>query len=143
MVGVGQRREEPSDEEAAPTAALWEPSLVHPTVSTYRKMADQIEKDLANMEARYTNPARKMGEQSTLGLTLAWIERSGSAAARQPRPNMISTPPPPLQYKGGAVPGGAAQSDSGEPTTEARQAADTAEALFTVDTVPDEGDGSC
>jgi hypothetical protein len=119
------------------------------TVSTYRKMADQIEKDLANMEARYTNPARytiparKTGEQSTLGLTLAWIERRGSAAARQPRPDMIFTPPPPLQYKGGAVPGGAAQSNSGEPTTEARQAADIVEALFTVDTVPDEGDGSC
>jgi lysophospholipase L1-like esterase len=59
MVGVGQRREEPSDEEAAKTAALWGPDPVHPTAAAYRVIAEALDTDAANPDARYTNPGRK------------------------------------------------------------------------------------
>jgi hypothetical protein len=58
MIGVGQRKQEPSDEEAAKTAALWGPNPVHPSSAAYRKMADCIMDDINNPEARYTNPAK-------------------------------------------------------------------------------------
>ncbi len=58
MIGVGQRKEEPSDEEAAASAALWGIDPVHPTGAAYRVIADNIEKDLANPDAKYTNPPR-------------------------------------------------------------------------------------
>jgi hypothetical protein len=58
MVGVGQRREEPSDEEAAKTAAMWGPDPVHPTGAAYRVIAESLETDAANPDARYTNPGR-------------------------------------------------------------------------------------
>ncbi len=59
MVGVGQRRSEPSDEEAALSAALWGMDPVHPTTAAYRQMAELIKADLANHDARYTNPIQK------------------------------------------------------------------------------------
>jgi hypothetical protein len=59
MIGVGQRKEEPTDKEAAKTAALWGSDPVHPTTAAYRMMADHIEQDLLNRDARYTNPARR------------------------------------------------------------------------------------
>jgi hypothetical protein len=58
MVGVGQRRQEPTDEEAAKTAALWGPDPVHPTGAAYRMMADSLESDIGNTESRYTNPGK-------------------------------------------------------------------------------------
>jgi hypothetical protein len=36
MIGVGQRRQEPSDEEAAKAAAVWGSDPVHPTSAAYR-----------------------------------------------------------------------------------------------------------
>jgi hypothetical protein len=57
MIGVGQCNEEPSDEEAAKTAALWGSDPVHPTTAAYCMMVDHIEQDLLNSNARYTNPA--------------------------------------------------------------------------------------
>jgi lysophospholipase L1-like esterase len=57
MISVGQRKEEPTDEVAAKTAALWGSDPVHPTTAAYRMMADHIEQDLLNSDARYTNPA--------------------------------------------------------------------------------------
>jgi hypothetical protein len=53
MVGIGQRQEEPSDEEAAATVALWGAHPVHPTGAAYRV------KELANGEAKYTNPPKQ------------------------------------------------------------------------------------
>ncbi len=58
MIGVGQRRQEPSDEEAAKSAALWGPDPVHPISAAYCVIADSLETDIWNTEARYTNPAR-------------------------------------------------------------------------------------
>ncbi len=58
MIGVGQRKQESSDEEAAKTAALWGPNPVHPSSAAYRSMADCIMDDINNPEARYTNPAK-------------------------------------------------------------------------------------
>ncbi len=58
MVGVGQRREEPSDEELAKTAALWGPDPVHPNGAAYRVVAEALENDTANPDARYINPGR-------------------------------------------------------------------------------------
>ncbi len=56
MIGMGQRRIEPSDDEAAKTAALLGPDPVHPTVAAYRVMADALEFDMQNPDSHYTNP---------------------------------------------------------------------------------------
>ncbi len=58
MIGVGQRRQEPSDEEAAKAAALWGSDPVHPTSAAYRLIAESLEEDLRDDGARYTNPTR-------------------------------------------------------------------------------------
>ncbi len=58
MIGVGQRRQEPSDEEAAKAAALWESDPVHPTSAAYRQIAESLEEDLRDEGARYTNPTK-------------------------------------------------------------------------------------
>jgi hypothetical protein len=58
MIGVGHRRQELTDEEAAKAAALWGPDPVHPTSAAYRQIADSIEEDLKDEDARYTNPTR-------------------------------------------------------------------------------------
>jgi lysophospholipase L1-like esterase len=63
MVGVGQRNQVPSDEEAARTAALWGANPVHPSAAAYRCMAEQLEKDILNSDARYTNPAKQHGQK--------------------------------------------------------------------------------
>ncbi len=60
MIGVGQRRQEPSDEQAAKAAALWGSDPVHPTSAAYRVIAESIEEDLSDNGARYTNPARAL-----------------------------------------------------------------------------------
>ncbi len=58
MIGVGQRRQEPSDEEAAKAAALWGSDPVHPTSAAYRLIAESLEEDLRDEDARYTNPTK-------------------------------------------------------------------------------------
>ncbi len=58
MIEVGQRRQEPSDEEVAKAAALWGLDPIHPTSAAYRVIAKAIEEDLRDTGARYTNPAR-------------------------------------------------------------------------------------
>jgi hypothetical protein len=58
MVGVGQRKQEPTDEEAAKTAAVWGPDPVHPTGAAYRLIAEALESDIENPDARYTNPGK-------------------------------------------------------------------------------------
>jgi hypothetical protein len=58
MIGVGQCRHEPSDKEAAKAAALWGSDPVHPTSAAYRLIAEQLEEDLRDEGARYTNPTR-------------------------------------------------------------------------------------
>jgi hypothetical protein len=58
MIGVGQRKQEPSDEEVAKAAVLWGSDPVHPTSEAYRVIAEAIEEDLRDNGARYTNPAR-------------------------------------------------------------------------------------
>jgi hypothetical protein len=55
---MGLRRQEISDEEASRTAALWGPDPVHPTQAAYRLIAEAIEADLQDPEARYTNPPK-------------------------------------------------------------------------------------
>ncbi len=44
MIGVGQRRQEPSDEEAAKAAALWGSDPVHPTSAAYRVIEESLSK---------------------------------------------------------------------------------------------------
>ncbi len=88
MVGVGQRRTEPSDEEAALSAALWGIDPVHPTAAAYRQMSELIEADLANLEARYTNPVQKHPAEkrprTDLSLQRAdWVAGCSAAANRR------------------------------------------------------------
>jgi hypothetical protein len=111
MIGVGQRRAVPSDEEAAASAALWGTDPVHPTGAAYRMMADLIEKDLSNEEARYTNPPKGAGVGKRLCPDLSneraeWIKGCSAATARRdllPPPNKRGrgeTPKHPLQPRG-------------------------------------------
>ncbi len=58
MIGVGKHRQDPTDEEAAKAAALWGADPMHPTSAAYRLIADQLEDDLRDEGARYTNPTR-------------------------------------------------------------------------------------
>jgi hypothetical protein len=88
MVGVGQRRIKPSDEEAALSAALWGNDPVHPMTAAYRQMAKLIESDLANTEARYTNPVQKQSaekrQRTDLSLQRAdWVTGCSAAANRR------------------------------------------------------------
>ncbi len=62
MIGVGQRRQTPSDDEAAKAAALWGNNPVHPTAAAYRCMADCLMTDIQNEEAKYTNPSKPTGD---------------------------------------------------------------------------------
>jgi hypothetical protein len=81
MIGVGQRKQEPTDEEAAKTAALWGSDPVHPTSAAYRLIAESLEEDLRDDDARYTNPIKPVQTKKNPATTLAWIERAGLADA--------------------------------------------------------------
>jgi hypothetical protein len=88
MIGVGQRKMEPSDEEAAKTAALWGPNPVHPSSAAYRMMADCIENDINNPEARYTNPAKltqgmKRPHHDPSQDRTSWVSGCSAALARR------------------------------------------------------------
>ncbi len=88
MVGVGQMREEPTDEEAALMTALWGPVPEHPSSAAYRQMADMIETDLLNAEAHYTNPVKKPSceKRPRVDLSLqraAWVAGFSVATARR------------------------------------------------------------
>jgi hypothetical protein len=87
MVGVGQRSQVPSDEEAARTAALWGADPVHPSAAAYRCMAEQLEKDMLNAEARYTNPAKHHAQKRPrIDLSLGranWVAGCSAAAPRR------------------------------------------------------------
>jgi hypothetical protein len=91
MIGVGQRQAT-SDEEAARSAALWGADPVHPSAAAYRCMAEQLEKDLLNAEARYTNPAKHHAQKRPrvdLSLDRAdWVAGCSAAA-----PRMDAMPP--------------------------------------------------
>jgi hypothetical protein len=58
VIGVGQRRQEPTEEEASKSAAPWGLYPVYPTGAAYHAMADSRESDIQNPDARYTNPAK-------------------------------------------------------------------------------------
>ncbi len=111
MVGVEQRREEPIDEEAAKTAALWDPDPVHPTGAAYRVIAEALETDAANPDARYTNPGKTAPQSKKLRYDPSlhregWV--SGCSAALQRR----DSGPPKLSARG----------FGGPPTTRGHQA---------------------
>jgi hypothetical protein len=87
MVGVGQRLQEPMDEEAAKSAALWGRDPVHPTGAAYRCMAELLEQDICNPEAKYTNPRIKssINKKPRLDLSLEraeWVTSCSAATTR-------------------------------------------------------------
>ncbi len=88
MIGVGQRRQEPSDEEAAKAAALWGADPVHPTSAAYRQIAESLEEDLRDEDARYTNPSsaaqskKKPRYDSSLDRE-GWVSGCSAALARR------------------------------------------------------------
>jgi hypothetical protein len=88
MMGMGQRRIELSDDEASRTAALWGPDPVHPTAAANRVMADAIENDLQNPDAKYTNPANsqrefKKARQDPSLERASWVSGCSAALARR------------------------------------------------------------
>jgi hypothetical protein len=88
MIGVGQRKGVTSDEEAAASAALWGMDPVHPTSAAYRTMAEHIERDLANTEARYTNPPKGCASDKRPCPDLSreraeWVSGCSAASARR------------------------------------------------------------
>jgi hypothetical protein len=88
MIGVGQRRQVPSDEEAAKAAALWGNNPVHPTAAAYRCMADCLMSDIQNKEAKYTNPSRPTGTLTRPKIDLSqerdnWVTGCSAAAPRR------------------------------------------------------------
>jgi hypothetical protein len=88
MIGVGQRKQVPSDEEAAKAAALWGNNPVHPTAAAYRCMADCLIADIQNAEAKYTNPCRPMGGLKRPKIDLSqerdnWVTGCSAAAPRR------------------------------------------------------------
>jgi hypothetical protein len=88
MIGVGQRLQVPTDEEAAKAAALWGRDPVHPTVAAYRCMADQLEQDMGNPDSKYTNPKNKTppNKRPRLDLSLEradWVTGCSAATSRQ------------------------------------------------------------
>jgi hypothetical protein len=96
MIGVGQRRQEPTDEEAAKAAALWGSDPVHPTSAAYRLIAESLEEDLRDDDARYTNPTRaaQTKKKPRYDPSLdreGWV--SGCSAALTRRDNNKSTAP--------------------------------------------------
>jgi hypothetical protein len=97
MIGVGQRRQEPSNEEAAKVVALWGSDPVHPTSAAYRQIAESLEEDLRDEDARYTNPAKaaqskkkprydpsldREGWVSGCSAALTWRDTSHSVVSR-------------------------------------------------------------
>jgi hypothetical protein len=87
MVGVGQRSQEPSDEEVARTAAMWGSNPVHPSAAAYRCMAENLEKDVLNIEARYTNLGKQQTQKKPrVDLSLGradWVVGCSAAASRR------------------------------------------------------------
>jgi hypothetical protein len=87
MIGVGQRSQAPSDEEAARTAAMWGSNPVHPSAAAYRCMAEHLEKDVLNIEARYTNPGKQQTlKKPRIDLSLGradWVMGCSAAASRR------------------------------------------------------------
>jgi hypothetical protein len=71
MVGVSQGSTVPTDEEDNKAAALWGSDPVHPTRAVYRMMADLLEKDIANPEARCTNQVKIQEGAKRLKLDLS------------------------------------------------------------------------
>jgi hypothetical protein len=58
MIGLGPRQADISDSEAKEFAELWGGDPVHPSSSAYRKIASDLDADLMDKEARYTNPVK-------------------------------------------------------------------------------------
>ncbi len=88
MIGVGQRKQVPSDEEAAKAAALWGNNPVHPTAAAYRCMADCLISDIQNEEAKYTNPSRPIRALKRPKVDLSqerdnWVTGCSAAAPRR------------------------------------------------------------
>jgi hypothetical protein len=88
MIGVGQRKQEPTDEEAAKTAALWGPDPVHPSSAAYRVIAGSLETDIKNTDARYTNPTKqclvlKKPQYNLSQDRAGWVSGCSAALARR------------------------------------------------------------
>jgi hypothetical protein len=84
MIGVGQGRQEPSDEEVAKAAALWGSDLVHPTSAAYRVIAESLEEDIHDTGAKYTNRQNLTPLPKNPATIPVKTVQDGSADARLP-----------------------------------------------------------
>jgi hypothetical protein len=88
IIGVGKGKQDPSDEEAAKAAALWGSNPVHPTSAAYRLIAETLEEDLRDSDARYTNPtgtvqARKKPRYDPSQDREGWVRGCSAALTRR------------------------------------------------------------
>jgi hypothetical protein len=107
MFGMGLRRNEISDDDAVRTAALWGPDAVHPTQAAYRLIAEAIELDLQDQDARYTNPPKDFHQSAKRPRYDPSRERAGwvdGCSAALPRRD--SAPLPVLRGRGALAPRG-------------------------------------
>jgi hypothetical protein len=102
MFGMGLRRSDISDDDAVRTAALWGPNPVHPTQAAYRLIAEAIELDLQDQDARYTNPPKDLHQGAKRLRYDPSLERAGwvdGCSAALPRRDSA---PLPVHRGGGA-----------------------------------------
>jgi hypothetical protein len=103
ILGIGQRRAELPIEDARELANLWGSDPVHPSNDAYRVVADGISRDIANPEARYTNPPKTVFKQQQakkprLDLSLerdAWVSGCTAALPRRDSSAMSGRGAPP------------------------------------------------
>jgi hypothetical protein len=97
ILGIGQRRGEMAIEDARELATLWGGDPVHPSGAAYQVIADGLTQDIANVEARFTNPPKTVfknpnAKKPRMDLSLerdAWV--SGCTAALPRRDSALTS----------------------------------------------------
>jgi hypothetical protein len=122
MIGLGPRIGGISDNEAREHANRWGSDPVHPTAAAYQKIAEDLNTDLSNIDARYTNPAKDTLMQGhkrpRVDYSLQRDDWVAGCPAALPRRDSVPTPssrgrPPHRGHK--YVRGGGQQSGRGWP----------------------------
>jgi hypothetical protein len=77
------------------SSSFWGPDPVHPTIAAYQMMAEDIEADLQDKEARYTNPRKHLqlgAKKARHNPSLERAEWVNSCSAALPRKDSLPAP---------------------------------------------------